>query len=337
MLAVIVAIPDHDGAPALDEPFCGLPLLLRAVLVAQQQGADRIVVAVRPESEPRAVHVRADRRVLHPVELLAADSDDAALAEKPDLVLRYDRVCGVDVGTAAGKREAKRLLFEACRKPVDGFVSRHLNRHVSIFVSKLLVATPITPNAMTVATFSLAIFAAAFAVQGGYWPTLAAAFLMQWNSILDGCDGELARVRHQGSKLGQWLDTVGDDASNVIFWAALGLGARGIPGVGGWLALAGYAAAVANGLAALCNYAVLASLGSGDFYALTGPPKKRAGVAGAVVAFFEVILKQDFFLFLMLVVAALGVIHHALVAVALGAIITLASSAARAARYFMRK
>ena len=35
-------------------------------------------------------------------------------------------------------------------------------------------------------------------------------------SILDGCDGELARVRLQQSKLGAWLDTFVDDVLNVL-------------------------------------------------------------------------------------------------------------------------
>ncbi|MEJ7730086.1 MAG: hypothetical protein WKG00_12800 [Polyangiaceae bacterium] len=43
------------------------------------------------------------------------------------------------VDSAAGRREAFRQLFEACRKPVDGIVARHLNRHVSIFISKRVV------------------------------------------------------------------------------------------------------------------------------------------------------------------------------------------------------
>jgi hypothetical protein len=118
----------------------------------------------------------------------------ALAGEAPGLELHYDRVAEVLLRDADDRREAKRRLFEACRKPVDGVVSRHLNRHISIAISKLVVDTPISPNAMTGFTFSLALVAAAFAVQGGYWPTVAAAFLMQWNSILDGCDGELARV-----------------------------------------------------------------------------------------------------------------------------------------------
>jgi phosphatidylglycerophosphate synthase len=232
-----------------------------------------------------------------------------------------------------GRRRALKALFDACRKPVDGVVSRHLNRHVSLFISRLLVNTPVTPNMMTVATFAVSVVAAGFALDGGYGTTLIAAALMQLNSILDGCDGELARVRFQGSKLGQWLDTIGDDASNVIFWVALAVGASKLPGIGSWLALAGWIAAVANAIAALQNYALLAKAGSGDFYVLSendAPPP--AGFIGAVVRFFSVILKQDFFLLLVLVMALLGWLHHGLVIVAIGAVITMINSTARTLR-----
>ena len=201
-----------------------------------------------------------------------------------DALLTCEDVAVYDVGEhwahrvadAQGRRRATNALLDACRKPVDGWVSRHFNRHISLFISRLLVDSWVTPNTMTGVTFGVSLVAAAFALDGRYATTLVAAALMQLNSILDGCDGELARVRFQGSKLGQWLDTVGDDASNVIFWAALGVGAGAVPVYGRWLALAGYVAAAANALAALQNYALLSKLGSGDFYALRKSRRARA-------------------------------------------------------------
>lgn len=332
MFALVHAVRGPES-PALDERLCGLTLLLRAVLVAQGRGATRVVVRVEAREVELARALLADPRVRVAVSM--AREGDALGVEAPDLELSYERVADVLLRGPEARREATRRLFEACRKPVDGLVSRHLNRHVSIAISKALVETPVSPNGMTAFTFSLSIAAAAFAVRGGYLPTLAAAFLMQWNSILDGCDGELARVRHQGSKLGQWLDTVGDDLSNVIFWGALGLGARGLPGLGGLLPVCGYVGAGGNLVAALANYAVLARLGSGDFYALdAGTSKDRSGLVGRVVGIVELVLKQDFFLFLMLVVAALGWMHHALVPIAVGAVVTAVNSLVRAARFF---
>jgi phosphatidylglycerophosphate synthase len=39
--------------------------------------------------------------------------------------------------------------------------------------------------------------------------------LFQLNSIIDGVDGELARMRLEASVLGEWLDTVGDGLCNT--------------------------------------------------------------------------------------------------------------------------
>jgi phosphatidylglycerophosphate synthase len=321
------------GSPAIDEVLAGVPLLLRAALVAQSKGATRVTVAVRVEDRVRAEAVLADPRLR--VAIAPASVDAAADISTYDIVCEYDRIADVVLRTTNDRREAKRRLFEACRKPVDGLVWRHLNRHISIAISKLVVDTPISPNAMTAFTFSLSLVAGTLAVRGGYLPTLGAAFLMQWNSILDGCDGELARVRHQGSKLGQWLDTIGDDWSNVIFWATLGVGARAIPSVGERLAWCGYIGAIGNGVAALANYLVLAKLASGDFYALdAGKSRPRTGVLASIVGAIELVLKQDFFLFLMLVLATLGVLHQALYAIALGAVVTAVNSLARTITFF---
>ncbi len=335
MLALIHAVR-LASAPSLEERLCGLTLLERAVLLAQGKGATRILIATLDEDRAVVERVRLHPRVRTAIE--GVTSATATGGEPVAIELHYDRVADVQLRDARDRQLAKRRLFEACRKPVDGFISRHLNRYISLAISKLLVDLPISPNAMTLVTFSLALVAAYYAVQGGYWPTVAAAFLMQWNSILDGCDGELARVRHQGSKLGQWLDTIGDDWSNVLFWAALGYGARAVPVVGSWLALCGYVGAAGNGVAALANYAVLARLGSGDFYALdAGKTKDRTGFFGGAVAVVELVLKQDFFLFLMLLVALFGLMHHALVAIALGAVVTAVNSIVRALGFFAKK
>ncbi len=278
------------------------------------------------------------RLTLSALELVGANGELAALARQGGVEqLELAPSWAVDARTLAGRREAVRRLFLACRKPVDGVVSRHLNRYVSLFISRQLVETRVTPNAMTAFTFSLAIAAAVFAARGGYVSVLAAAVLMQLNSILDGCDGELARVRYQGSKVGQWLDTVGDDASNVLFWAALGYGARS-EAHGEWLAAAGYASSAANALAAALNYVLLARLGSGDFYALTeGAPARRAGIQGGVVRALELILKQDFFKLLLVALALLGVLEQALAVFVVGALITLGSSLARFLRRYRMK
>ncbi|MBI4957745.1 MAG: CDP-alcohol phosphatidyltransferase family protein [Myxococcales bacterium] len=255
-----------------------------------------------------------------------------ALAARGGLAL-VDVAAGwcADAGTPAGRREATRRLFEDCRKPVDGLVSRHLNRHLSLALSRRLVELPVTPNQLSIATFCLCLPAAWLAAEGGYGPTLAAAALMQLNSVCDGVDGELARVRCEASRLGAWLDTVLDDLSNLVFYAALGLGARGLPG-GELLAASAWVAVGAGALTAAQYYRELAELGSGDFYALGWQLPAGTSFGARVVRAAALVLKQDFFLLLFLLLALAGVLSYALPLVATGALVTLAAATARALR-----
>jgi len=234
------------------------------------------------------------------------------------------------VTDAEGRARALRELFEACRKPMDGIVSRRLNRHVSIFISKRLINTSLTPNMMSVSTFTLAAAAAVLAWQGGYWNWLLAAFLLQWNSILDGVDGELARVRFQHSKLGQWLDTVSDDVSNWMFYAGLSISVQSLPH-GQWLALAGWIGIATHMLATVQYYAEMIRVGSGDLYAIDwnfdkGPAK---GFGGQLLVFWRSVLKRDFALLFFLVVALFGGLPYILPVVAGGSIGTLIAATLR--------
>src|SRR5262249_50705412 len=183
---------------------------------------------------------------------------------------------------------------------------------------------PVTPNMLSVFTFLLGVAGAVSCARGGYWPMLLGAFLFQWNSILDGVDGELARVRFQHSKLGQWLDTVSDDASNLIFYAGLSIGAAPLP-FGRYLALLGWIGIAASAIASAQYYVELARIGSGDLYAIDWefdktPPK---GIAGKLLIFSRYVLKKDFAILFFLALAVVGVLPYGLTIIAAGAIGTL--------------
>jgi CDP-L-myo-inositol myo-inositolphosphotransferase len=330
----------------------GLPLALRALLELERAGMSEIALAVADPAVGEAI--AGDARVkTKPTVVVVASADEAtADVRAPILVVSHHVVAARAVYAAlaeeaqsarvelvdaaphpagwvrsaqdpSGRRAIVRDLFEACRKPVDGIVSRHLNRHVSIFVSKLVVDWPISPNAITLCTVPLAIGAALATVRGTYAAMLAGAALLQLNSILDGVDGELARVRFQHSRLGQWLDTVCDDVSNVLFFAAITYVALALPPPWRWLGWCGVAA-VGGSLATMTMYYVeLARLGSGDFYALdVGQHEERAGLWGALQRGARYVTKRDFFVASFVVAAALDVLVWVLPIVAAGTFAT---------------
>jgi hypothetical protein len=109
-------------------------------------------------------------------------------------------------------------------KSQDGFVSRYLNRPISRVVTRLLLRFPTTPNAWSLLIFVIPVMASLILVQGTYWASFSALVLFQIFSILDGCDGEIARAKFLESERGRWLDGLCDILSNILLVAGLGFG-----------------------------------------------------------------------------------------------------------------
>jgi len=105
-------------------------------------------------------------------------------------------------------------------KPTDGVVSRYINRRISIPLTVLIVKSnlPLTPNQVSLLSFLLGIVAALFYILKN--PILA-GILVQVSSIIDGVDGELARILGKQSKLGAYLDAVLDRITNIAIMASI--------------------------------------------------------------------------------------------------------------------
>jgi phosphatidylglycerophosphate synthase len=109
-------------------------------------------------------------------------------------------------------------------KPQDGLVSRVLNRPISGRVTHLLLKFPIHPNAWTIAIFVLPLIACVFFIRGNYISIVIGAAIFQVFSVLDGCDGEIARAKNLESKFGERLDYLCDFIASLLYVLALGLG-----------------------------------------------------------------------------------------------------------------
>ena len=113
--------------------------------------------------------------------------------------------------------------------PRDGHLDRLVFRRLSAPLTRRLLRTPLSPNAVTV-------IGTVTGVAGGLalalsWPLGAelALGLLAVSSVLDCSDGELARLRHQESRLGHVLDVTGDTLVHGALFAgiALALGRTG--------------------------------------------------------------------------------------------------------------
>ena len=123
----------------------------------------------------------------------------------------------LDVDTPEALAEAeRRLMRDQGRKTRDGPVARHLNRLVSRWLSRILVRTAVTPNQISLVSWVLSCVAAGLMAFGGYPALAIGGVLAQLASIIDGCDGEIARLKHSQSAFGGWFDAVLDRYADAI-------------------------------------------------------------------------------------------------------------------------
>ena len=116
----------------------------------------------------------------------------------------------IDVDDENAFKRAENILLANLKKVSDGPISRYLNRPISIRISKCLLKKSITPNQISLFSFIFSMMGALFFFFGGYANLLIGGILAQIASIIDGCDGEIARLKFQTSEFGGWYDAVLD-------------------------------------------------------------------------------------------------------------------------------
>ncbi len=84
--------------------------------------------------------------------------------------------------------------------------------HVSCRLTQFLLEVPVTANHITVAATAIGLAGAWCFLQGGMAASLSGAILFIFSSILDNCDGEVARLK------GSSLDLVVDLATSATGW-----------------------------------------------------------------------------------------------------------------------
>ena len=122
----------------------------------------------------------------------------------------------VDVDTPRDLKRAEALLYDSLTKPNDGFISRAINRRIStrIFTPLLLkLSRRITANQVSILSFAVSLFASLCFFVG--LPVIG-GLLIQSASILDGSDGEIARLRKMQSRFGDFFDAVLDRYSDAF-------------------------------------------------------------------------------------------------------------------------
>ncbi len=226
------------------------------------QAKSPYMVGVPDANEARLVDVADAARALAPIGLALRQGDNGSL----DLdVGRYywHRFTGPD-----DLRSATSKVLLATMKATDGVFAR-TNRRVSLRISRLLLNTAVTPNAVTVATLLCGILAGSLLSRGHHWDLVAGSLVAWFASMLDGVDGELARAKFQSSPFGHWLEMACDYVFYIALFVGMGAGFYRVTGETRWLAMG-----IGSGVGTVLCFAAVAHLkhayakqGSiGDFY-----------------------------------------------------------------------
>ena len=305
--------------------------LPRAAIAASRAGTIGVIAG----AEHDAVFA-TDRAIARTLALAAAEPGGLAAAvarigtrEAPPPYLAF---------TAAAPdrralRRAERTLVWSLRKSADGLAAAWVNRHLSLRLSWLLMRTPVHPNHITLAALALAILGAVAIALGA---PVSGFLLVNAGSVIDGCDGEIARLRYQFSRSGQWLDTVVDDLANVAYATGIALYLHGLGAAWSVPVAAGALGAFAS--TQLTQYGLLRWVyRSGDLAAIPWAMQSTEQLSGrGLRAFVPKLFKRDFVLFVMLGLAIAGRLDIALVIFASGAAVFAAMFWTQLARHAFR-
>lgn len=124
--------------------------------------------------------------------------------------------------TKADARAADAWQFELIHKPLDGFLPAHYQRPLARPFTRIFLRLPLTPNMISVLSTLVSLSGCFIAAHESWNMHILGLCLLLFGVILDACDGEVARLRMQESKLGAWLDAIGDDAARIGLILAVG-------------------------------------------------------------------------------------------------------------------
>lgn len=172
-------------------------------------------------------------------------------------------------------------------------------------------------------TLAVGAISAIFFARGGYSNTLLGAFLCLFASILDGCDGEVARLKLLESDFGCWLETICD----YVFYFLLLVGMT----IGQWRSSGSDAYLVWGALLLVGAFASFVAVGWQRHQFAAGRPeqflsiwqshaKKRSSNPILYAArHMEFLVRRCFFPYALVAFALLGIMKVAFVLSVIGA------------------
>ena len=319
--SLLLVAPDGPAAVPPETELLGLPIIRRTALAAARSGFARVAVAGAAPGSPLAEALDGTD-----VERLAAGAPapPGAVVLPGNRVLRTGELrqlaagrpaseLGVVLASEADRPAAERWLLQGLIRDTEGYMSRRFERPISLAVSRRLANTSVTPNQMTLVSVAIGLFGALFFLSSRPAMQTAGALLFLLHSILDGCDGELARLKMLESRFGGVLDFWGDNVVHAAIFACIAIGWHGTTNSAWPLGLG--AAAVAGTLASagFVYWSTMRGEHEGPLFVSV-----TREVDGAVSFVADALGRRDF-IYLVIAVSLFGKANWFLVAAAAGA------------------
>jgi len=277
------------------------PQWLRALaamtLQPEMLWVDPAQVAVVETSDPKAV-LDAAGRARGVAECVATLRERFTVVEgAADAKGRFPLRAAGDLGAAES------WLLRGLIKDTEGVMSRHVERKISLALTRYLVRTSVTPNSVTLVCVAIGLAGAPFFLSSAPAFQLAGALLFLLHSILDGCDGEIARLKFLESRGGAALDFWGDNTVHVAVFGCMAVG---------WSLSAHSAWPLALGAVAIASTLFAASVLAPHLLSRSAPPPRSAGARMA-----DALANRDF-IYLIVVLSLFGKAAWFILFVAIG-------------------
>ena len=188
----------------------------------------------------------------------------------------------------------------------DGFLARHFDRLISRSISRRLAHTAVTPNEITLMGVAIGLFGAFLLSRPEYWAQMTGSFLFLACVVVDGVDGEVARLKLKETRFGHYLDVITDNLVHVAVFVGIAFGLfkeTGDPGYlhALWLLMGGF------GLCIIAVYQCILRLSPDELRQSPG-----------MIQFMALLTNRDF-AYLVVLLAALHRLNWFLEGAAIGA------------------
>ncbi|HEX4049066.1 MAG TPA: CDP-alcohol phosphatidyltransferase family protein [Elusimicrobiota bacterium] len=141
----------------------------------------------------------------------------------------------LDAGTPGEADRSASILYGRMAKPNDGYIAR-FDRRLSVAITRLMLPFPISPNQVTAASLLLGFLGAWWLASASAQAQFEGALLLWFCALLDGCDGEIARLKHHVTAWGGEFDLLADHVAHLATFIALPIGvARLHPDQNWWI------------------------------------------------------------------------------------------------------